>query len=300
MFGYLRPFVPDLLVREHTLYKGIYCGICKILGKRIGGGARLTLSYDAVFLALLLAAVRGEPFSVAEGRCALHPTKKRPVAGETASITLAAAASCVLFAYKVEDDRKDEHGARLFGAKTALPFVKRQRKKAAALLPGDLSALPEAFAALHTAETETALAAASPSEDSGAGIERCADCMGEIMRLLFSACDGEALASEILGKIGYHIGRWVYFADAADDYDEDLRKGRFNPFFPEKPAPEALVPALECELGAIDGIMSRLRVKEKDIDGLLRNILSEGLYRAARRIAFGEEDGRQRKDKTKE
>lgn len=82
MFGYLRPFVPDLLVREHTLYKGIYCGICKILGKRIGGGARLTLSYDAVFLALLLAAVRGEPFSVAEGRCALHPTKKRPVAGK--------------------------------------------------------------------------------------------------------------------------------------------------------------------------------------------------------------------------
>lgn len=153
-------------------------------------------------------------------------------------------------------------------------------------MPGDLSALPEAFAALHTAETETALAAASPSEDSGAGIERCADCMGEIMRLLFSACDGEALASEILGKIGYHIGRWVYFADAADDYDEDLRKGRFNPFFPEKPAPEALVPALECELGAIDGIMSRLRVKEKDIDGLLRNILSEGLYRAARRIGL--------------
>ena len=34
----------------------------------------------------------------------------------------------------------------------------------------------------------------------------------------------------ILYEFGYHIGRWIYLIDAADDLEKDIRKNNFNPF----------------------------------------------------------------------
>ena len=51
MFGYVRPYVPDLRVREHELYRAVYCGLCRSMGKHTGCASSFTLSYDFVFLA---------------------------------------------------------------------------------------------------------------------------------------------------------------------------------------------------------------------------------------------------------
>ena len=32
MFGYVRPYRPELRVREDEYYKGTYCGLCKAMG----------------------------------------------------------------------------------------------------------------------------------------------------------------------------------------------------------------------------------------------------------------------------
>ena len=53
MFGYIRPQKGELLVREFEQYRGVYCGLCKQLGKSYGFAARMTLSYDCTFLGLL-------------------------------------------------------------------------------------------------------------------------------------------------------------------------------------------------------------------------------------------------------
>ena len=55
MLGYVTIDKNELKVRDYTLYQGYYCGICKSIAKRIGQIPRLGLSYDAVFLALILA-----------------------------------------------------------------------------------------------------------------------------------------------------------------------------------------------------------------------------------------------------
>lgn len=57
MFGYIRPVERELRIRESEYYRALYCGICAAMGRLCGQRAMLTLSYDAVFIALLRAAV---------------------------------------------------------------------------------------------------------------------------------------------------------------------------------------------------------------------------------------------------
>lgn len=52
MFGYVRIYKPELKVGEYEQYQGVYCSLCKQLGKSCGQTARLSLSYDLTFFAL--------------------------------------------------------------------------------------------------------------------------------------------------------------------------------------------------------------------------------------------------------
>ena len=48
MFGYVRPYKPELLVKELTRYQSVYCGICKQIGRDYGQVPRLALGYDGL------------------------------------------------------------------------------------------------------------------------------------------------------------------------------------------------------------------------------------------------------------
>ena len=52
MFGYVRIYKPELKMAEFEHYQGVYCSLCKQLGKRYVVMARMTLSYDFTFLAV--------------------------------------------------------------------------------------------------------------------------------------------------------------------------------------------------------------------------------------------------------
>ena len=53
MFGYLVPDKPYLYLKDDTLYKALYCGVCKSIGKVSGQRARFTLTYDIAFLSAI-------------------------------------------------------------------------------------------------------------------------------------------------------------------------------------------------------------------------------------------------------
>ena len=53
MFGYVKVYKPELKMKEFEMYRGIYCSLCKQLGKSYGLFARMTLSYDFAFMAIL-------------------------------------------------------------------------------------------------------------------------------------------------------------------------------------------------------------------------------------------------------
>ena len=74
MFGYVMADQKELTKEEKTRYGSVYCGICRQIRDRASNMARLGLSYDMAFLALLLMSLY-EPEETSGNRaCALHPT----------------------------------------------------------------------------------------------------------------------------------------------------------------------------------------------------------------------------------
>ena len=65
MFGYVTIYEPELKVQDLKKYRAYYCGLCRLLGREYGLAARMALSYDMTFAALLLSAcASGEPARV--------------------------------------------------------------------------------------------------------------------------------------------------------------------------------------------------------------------------------------------
>ena len=73
MFGYVRPYKPELRFKEFDAYKAVYCSLCKEIGRRYGRVLRLTLSYDLTFLALLQLSLRDLPICLEKKRCVCNP-----------------------------------------------------------------------------------------------------------------------------------------------------------------------------------------------------------------------------------
>ena len=97
MFGYVRAARPELTVRLDTLYRGIYCGLCRAIGQCTGQCSRLTLSYDMVFLYLVRASLLEIKPRFVYGRCALHPFRRRLFLQPDDALRYAAKASALLF-----------------------------------------------------------------------------------------------------------------------------------------------------------------------------------------------------------
>ena len=85
MFGYIRPRIDELKVRQEAEYRAAYCGLCRCLGKRYGLTARFLVNYDITFACLLISG-HGEQQSCTRQFCPANPLKKkacRPVTPAT-------------------------------------------------------------------------------------------------------------------------------------------------------------------------------------------------------------------------
>ena len=76
MFGYIKTDKPEMKIKEYEAYRGLYCSLCKAMGKHFGLFSRLTLSYDITFLLLVRLSFTGTLPSFESGRCPFNPTKK--------------------------------------------------------------------------------------------------------------------------------------------------------------------------------------------------------------------------------
>ncbi len=285
MFGYVRPYISELRVRDNEYYNAIYCGLCRSLGKCIGTASRFTLNYDFVFAALLRLAAVGEEIQLRRCRCAVHPIKKRPMAEGSAELDFCARAAVILSYHKVGDDISDERGSKRFRAKclsVALRGMRRRAKKQLLLADEIVSR-----GLLRLAEIE---AQRLPSVDIPA------DAFGTTMAELLSL-GIEGNAGRVLYSVGFHLGRWLYIIDAADDMSEDKKRGRYNPFVLLHESRELnnsqktdIFNALTAELMEIEAAFELLseRNGQSEIFAIIRNILHLGMPAAAEK-ALGAE-----------
>ena len=226
MFGYVRPYTPELKMREYQYYRGVYCGLCRAMGRCTGQCSRLTLSYDLVFLALTrLALENGNPSkdaperSVAfdRKRCLPHPFRRRPSLQSGCVTDYVACAAAVLGYHKIADDLQDEKGGKKWRARLLSPAARSFRRRAERHFNGLSSSVEPHMQTLGRMEKDSL-----PSADLPAAA------FGETLGALF-AYGLDPSRARIAHHIGYYVGRWLYFIDAIDDYEEDVKAGRPNP-----------------------------------------------------------------------
>jgi len=203
--------LPELPKQRQKRYSAVYCGICRQIRARSSQVARLGLSYDMAFLALLLMSLYEPEEQGGKGACSLHPMRCWV---DNEYIRYAADMNVALAYYNCMDDYADE------GKQTAkwmagvfeksLPQLQQQ-------YPRQCSAIETCLQKLRQLEKE---GCQNPDQPAG--------CFGELMGQLLAYKDD--LWKENLEQMGNALGRFIYLADAAVDYRRDCRKKQYNPF----------------------------------------------------------------------
>jgi len=264
MLGYVTIAKSELKIREYDLYQGYYCGICKAIGRRCGQLPRLNLSYDSVFLAMMLAALDDSKENVQQQHCIVHPIQKKPVVLDEAAIDYAADVMVILAYHKFLDDWHDDKSPLGFAGKTALSGA---YKRLAKQYPQVCEKVEAALKTLSALETEQC-----------GKLDLVADAFADVMETLFTGYfpeDTDAPKQRILGQMGRWLGRWIYVIDALDDYEKDKEKGGYNPLLYRKNNLEGIGDLLYNYLAEMVNAYDLLQVKKNT--GILENILLMGL-----------------------
>ena len=216
MFGYVKPFAPDLYVREYELYRAVYCGVCKSMHRRTGFFSSLTLSYDSVFLALVRMLYGDRELKVEKARCLANPFRRRKIVAENPAIEYTARVSAILIYEKLRDDLHDGGFFKKCRSLLMLPYAAYAKRRAR---------LPELSATVRDA-----LSRLSALEREGvASVDAPATVFGELLGAVF-AYGMRQEDQETLYDIGHALGRYIYAADAAEDYEEDRKGHGYNPY----------------------------------------------------------------------
>ena len=217
MFGYVKPVVKELLVKEHEFYKATYCGICRSMKQHTGGLSIATITYDSVFLALArMAYIPDTELGSSMRRCLMHPVKKRCMLNDNSAIEYTARAFAILSYYKMQDDLSDEGLGKRMLVSLTKPIFSTAKKKS------DMTCLAE------IAKDRLGKLSAI-EEERRPGIDEPAELFGELLGEVF-AYDLDGSDRLVMYECGYHLGKFIYLVDAIDDYDKDRKAGKYNPY----------------------------------------------------------------------
>ncbi len=211
MFGYINPDSPYLFKKDETLYKAIYCGMCKSIGEGCGSFSKSALTYDMAFMSALLHNIANCDVKIEKRRCGLHLIKRRFMAKPDNISVLLGCVNTALAYYKLLDDKTDgdRKGAFAFMYKRGFKRTLKRHPQVAEIIQKHMREQRELEKANCTIIDQA-----------------CEPTAFMIKELSTYALGGYATpATEALC---YDIGKWVYLADALDDYDKDVRKGRYN------------------------------------------------------------------------
>ena len=213
MFGYVTANWKELTRDQQDRYGSAYCGICRGIREQSGNLARVGLSYDMAFLSLLLMSLY-EPEEVSgKNGCLMHPVKRRPWV-DNRFIRYGADMNVALSYYNCLDDWLDDGK---YSAKQLAKIFGKHCSRIAEAYPRQCAAIRDCIARL------------SELEKTGCGNpDLPAACFGELMAELFVY--EEDMWAPTLRQMGHSLGRFIYLLDAAEDYDKDKRKGKYNPF----------------------------------------------------------------------
>ena len=216
MFGYVSINKAHLDESEYEAFTSYYCGVCKATGDVATHTARLGLSYDITFLALVLGSIFDEG-KTSEIRCIMHPKKKRKCRISDKYINYSAGVGVMLSYLKLTDDWKDDRNIKALGG---MSLFKRGYRRVQKDLPREYEIISRQLKELSRLEKE-----------KSKSIDDTAEAFGKILEALFTPdyVKDEGLRRK-LGWLGLNLGRWIYTIDAVNDLEKDLKSGSYNTF----------------------------------------------------------------------
>ena len=278
MFGYIKPCIPELKVKEHELYKATYCGLCKTMGKCTGCLSTLTLSYDFAFLSLIRMVADNAKGEIKMCRCLAHPFKKRPMLQTNDALQFSAKSSVILTRLKLQDNINDSHGIARLGAKIAgcvSIFLKKTDKNLVKMQ----EQIKECIAELTALEKQ--------GSDS---IDETASTFGKLLGICASH-GYEGTTKILMYDIGFHLGKWIYVIDAIDDLSKDVKKGSYNPLKIaigtelNDSSKAMLYSATMLELDKMSKSVELFDFSHhRDIEGIIKNVVYEGLVNETKHV----------------
>lgn len=276
MFGYVKTDFPNLYVKDTVLYKAMYCGLCKGIGKVSGLRGRFALNYDLTFLSTLLHNILDVDVKIEKQHCVLHTITKRPIANVDELTLKIAALNVILAYYKLSDDVIDSKKGKLKRA-----FFKKAYKKAKSFQPELDAIVKEQYSQLRKLENKNI--------DS---IDIIADPFGNMMVEIVCHLVKEK-QSEQLKTLCYNLGKWIYLIDAVDDFDKDKKSKNFNVFINAYKdigtKQQLLSEKLEDLMVVFGGVLSEINISAKQVDykfnhDLIDNVLLKGLMMQTKTI----------------
>ena len=267
MFGYIKTHRPELKIKEDEAYKGVYCSLCRTLGKRYGLLSRLFLSYDSTFLALAIMALSDEKVCFEQKRCPFNPSKKCNFCkGESKELEYAADISVLLLYHKIKDNISDSTLFKAILYRILLVLIIRSYKKAEKLRP-DAAIIINEYMQMQSAVEEK-------QSDS---IDEAAEPTAILLGKLYSHNETDSDKKRVRERVGYCLGRWVYMIDAFDDIEKDRKSGNYNPFLlSSQDNYEKIKGDLLMTAGELAKAYDLLEIKK--FGGITTNIIYDGLY----------------------
>ena len=263
MFGYVITNCKTLTEDQQTRFRSLYCGMCHVLHRRYGQLGRLTLSYDMTFLALVLSALYEPAEEQITERCLPHPVKAHPYAF-TEMTAYAADVNVALAYHKCADNWQDDHNPAFAAAKGLLHSAYRKVQER----------IPEKCAAI-----EAWMQGIGKLENEGCDqIDLPMNLTGEVMGKLFCPKPDDYFAHDLY-EMGAGLGRFIYFMDAYDDLDSDIKHRKYNPLKglrDQSDFEEVCKSGLTMMMADCAEAFERLPIV-KDAD-LIRNILYSGVW----------------------
>ena len=275
MFGIVAPNLSELTKDQENRYGAVYCGICRRIREQSGQLSRLALSYDMAFLAILLMSLYEPEETSGPNACILHPVRRRPWV-DSAYIRYAADMNVALAYFNCLDDWEDE---KKLSARAAAGFLGGQYPRIREEYPRQCEAVESCIRSLSRLERDHC-----PSPDETAG------CFGNLMAELLVY--REDMWAPTLRQVGFHLGRFIYLADAVADYREDRKKGKYNPFLAMGQEEDRVKweEYLVLALGRCTAEFEKLPLVQDK--ALLDNILYSGVWAGV----YGRKRGKKRED----
>ena len=197
-------------------FKACNCGLCHSLGRGYGASARFVLSFELLFLSMLLWDGSAPPV-ITSRRCIASPFKKKHCCSGTQTLDMCAGYNVILTWWKLRDSVKDATPIGTIPYRLALLLLHRAYRKAAKEYESFDRKVGEDIQKLDAYESQ-----------NGRSLDRAADSFSHIL----TATIPRGLPDDVsrpLSELLYHLGRWIYIIDACDDLKDDLRAGRYNP-----------------------------------------------------------------------